>query len=74
MCGADMKNPNHFLLHCSAYTKERIKHPNWQRPYPENEGHFIEKLLFEKVNIKEGKEIIYNFWKIRQHKVKNLNS
>lgn len=43
-------------------------------PYIENEGKLIGEIWFNNVNIEETKEIIHQFWKKRENKVKELQA
>lgn len=74
MCSEKIENINHFILWCTAYTKERSKDKNFQRPYIENEEYLIGYLLFEDKISDQTKETIYKFWKIREKRRKELEN
>lgn len=60
----------HFLLFCPAYVNERQKIPELHQPYQEDIAGIIKSVLFENGTINNTKEIIHNFWKIRNRRIK----
>ena len=68
VCGNENENLEHFILFCAGYREERKKILGLQQPYQENKEQIIGKILFEFNNRSEVeliKEVLYNFWKIR---------
>ncbi len=62
--GYDKEDLNHSMLWCPAYNQTR-QNKKLQQPYEEDQEKIKGKLLFEE-NIREDKETIYEFWKIRE--------
>ncbi len=65
LCGYDKEDLSHFILWCPAYDQPRQKNKKLQQPYEEAQEKNIGEQLFEE-NIREAKETIYDFWKIRE--------
>ena len=72
LCGYEKEDLRHFLLWCPSYVLPREKNEALHQPYEENEENIIGKLLFGN-NIKKNKETIYECWKIREAKLKELH-
>ncbi|RUM32355.1 MAG: hypothetical protein DSY42_01165, partial [Aquifex sp.] len=70
-CEEEKEDLKHFLLWCPAYSEERKKNLRLQQPYEEEEENIIGKFLFDNIKIEEAKEVIYEFWQIREKERKN---
>ncbi len=65
VCGNEKEDLPHFILWCPAYEEPRKKNKILQQPYEDDQEKNIGKFLFEE-NIREAKETLYQFWKIRE--------
>ncbi len=65
VCGHDREDLSHFILWCPACDQPRQKNKTLRQPREEDEEKVIGRLLFEE-NIREAKETIYEFWKMRK--------
>ena len=71
VCDTDDKEDlYHFMLHCTAYKKQRSQSIHLQQPYLENDQNTVGQILFDKDNIEEKKELRFTIWKIRQHEMR----
>ncbi len=75
VCGAEEENLEHFLLWCKGYEEERKNILKLQQPFQENKKQIIGSVLFDfqdKIEVESArlKEVIYNFWKIRERTLK----
>ncbi len=64
VCGNEKEDLPHFILWSPAYEEPRKKNKILQQPY-EDQEEIIGNFLFEE-NIREAKETLYQFWKIRE--------
>ncbi len=51
MCGDELEDLGHFILHCPAYDEERRKNPTLLRPYQQDQEYVIGKKLFDNNDI-----------------------
>ncbi len=70
MCGKELEDLRHFLLHCPAYDEERSSIPALQRPYQQDEEDTIGRVIFENTERESIKTEIYKFWQKREKKRK----
>lgn len=69
VCGAEQEDLEHFLLWCKGFEEERKNILKLQQPFQENKEQLIGSVLFDfqdKTEVERLKEVIYNFWKIRE--------
>ncbi len=72
ICEEENENLEHFLLWCPEYQRERSENKKLQRPFEEDTEKIIGELLFEE-NTEKSKETIYNMWKKREKKLKEIH-
>ncbi len=70
MCGEELENLRHFLLHCPAYDEERTSIPALQRPYQQDEEDTIGRAIFENTEMENIKTAIYKFWQKKRKEKK----
>ena len=73
ICQKESEDILHFLLECEAYTKERSKIIELQRPYMEDKERIVGEFLFEEKNLFNKKKTLETIWKIRKDKMETDN-
>lgn len=74
LCGSEREDLKHFLMDCRELENCRRKVLQLQRPYLENSEETIGRFLFDEVNVEDKKEILYEMWRKREWKIKELNA
>ena len=72
MCGDELEDLSHFILHCPAYNEDRGRLPALQRPYQQDEDFVIGKVLFGSSEIENIKTTLHKFWQTRERKIKEI--
>lgn len=74
MCNHILENLNHFLLWCTAYAEERKSIIQPGRLNTEVEENIIGELLFNEDCVEKTKIVLYDMWKKREQKRRNLET
>ena len=72
LCSSENENIEHFILNCPAYTEERAKAIHLQQPYNEHPDDIIGSFLFEREDIEQKKNVLYQMWRKRCSEMKKI--
>ncbi len=72
MCGDELEDLGHFILHCPAYDEDRRKNLSLQHPHQQDQECVIGKLFFDNNDIENIKTTLHRFWQRRERKIKEM--
>ena len=72
LCNAEKEDIVHLILDCPAYSEEREATIHLQQPYEKADT--LGKFLFEKEDVEEKKQVLYQIWKRRSREMKRSQS
>lgn len=74
LCEIESETLEHFMLRCPEYSERRSQIIELQQPYIENTSKIIGNFLFNRRSAEQKKEHLYSLWKIREQKIKELDT